>query len=310
MTDKIKILYVAGRGRSGSTILDNILGQLEGFFSAGELRNITPIGLIENRLCGCGVPFSECGLWSDILGESFGNGGPPVNADLVRLLGRYPRISDTPLFFLPGSDSITKAVFADYLHNLERLYRGILKQTGCKVIVDSSKFPPYGRLLELIPSVDLYVVHLVRDARAVAYSWLRKQRLPSGNSKEYMRQENSFRSSLSWDLWNVMAELFWKSNPDRYIMMRYEDFIERPQQSLHRILKLVDEERPDLPLLADRKVQLKINHTVAGNPSRFRTGVVDLRANYDWKLKMHKSDVKIVTAMSWPLLYRYGYLET
>jgi hypothetical protein len=30
--DKIKVLYIAGWGRSGSTILGNILGQVAGFF--------------------------------------------------------------------------------------------------------------------------------------------------------------------------------------------------------------------------------------------------------------------------------------
>jgi len=32
-----RVLYIAGWGRSGSTILDNVLGQVDGFFSAGEL---------------------------------------------------------------------------------------------------------------------------------------------------------------------------------------------------------------------------------------------------------------------------------
>jgi len=33
-----KVLYIAGWGRSGSTILDNVLGQLDGCFSTGELN--------------------------------------------------------------------------------------------------------------------------------------------------------------------------------------------------------------------------------------------------------------------------------
>ena len=36
----VKVLYVAGLGRSGSTILANTLGQVEGFFSGGELNFI------------------------------------------------------------------------------------------------------------------------------------------------------------------------------------------------------------------------------------------------------------------------------
>jgi len=65
--NKIKVLYITGWGRSGSTILDNIMGQIDGFFSVGELRYIWDRNLIENRLCGCGVPLEECPIWSQIL---------------------------------------------------------------------------------------------------------------------------------------------------------------------------------------------------------------------------------------------------
>ena len=55
--NRIKILNITGWGRSGSTILGSILGEIEGFFYAGEIRNIWNRVLLENRLCGCGVPF-------------------------------------------------------------------------------------------------------------------------------------------------------------------------------------------------------------------------------------------------------------
>jgi hypothetical protein len=63
----IRILYIAGAGRSGSTLLANILGQVEGFFTAGELISIWERGLIQDRFCGCGVPFHDCEVWTGIL---------------------------------------------------------------------------------------------------------------------------------------------------------------------------------------------------------------------------------------------------
>src|SRR3712207_8209479 len=50
----VKVLYVVGLGRSGSTILSNSLGQIGGFFSGGELNFIWRHNVLENRLCGCG----------------------------------------------------------------------------------------------------------------------------------------------------------------------------------------------------------------------------------------------------------------
>src|SRR6476469_754930 len=54
------VLFIAGWGRSGSTLLDRMLGQVPGVFSAGELRDIWDRGVREDRLCGCGQPFHEC----------------------------------------------------------------------------------------------------------------------------------------------------------------------------------------------------------------------------------------------------------
>ncbi len=69
---KVKVLYIAGYERSGSTLLHNVLGQLDGFFAAGELAKIWDRSLIENRRCGCGAPFRECEVWRRILTNGFG----------------------------------------------------------------------------------------------------------------------------------------------------------------------------------------------------------------------------------------------
>lgn len=68
----MKVLYIGGTGRSGSTILDQILGQLDGFFAVGELSQIWERGLVSRRKCGCGMPVPECPVWSPILARAFG----------------------------------------------------------------------------------------------------------------------------------------------------------------------------------------------------------------------------------------------
>ena len=47
----------AGSGRSGSTLITTVLGQLDGCFAAGELRYLWQRGMVDNRPCGCGAPF-------------------------------------------------------------------------------------------------------------------------------------------------------------------------------------------------------------------------------------------------------------
>src|SRR5439155_13251896 len=56
-----------GHGWSGSTILGNLLGELEGFFHAGELRRLWGEALPSGAPCGCGAPIGDCPVWSKVL---------------------------------------------------------------------------------------------------------------------------------------------------------------------------------------------------------------------------------------------------
>ena len=62
-TGKTKVLYIAGTSRCGSTILGNVLGQIRGFVSVGEISSIWERGFLENAYCGCGTRFLDCPMW-------------------------------------------------------------------------------------------------------------------------------------------------------------------------------------------------------------------------------------------------------
>jgi hypothetical protein len=68
----VTVLFIAGGGRSGSTILHNLLGQIDGFVAVGELRYIWGRAALKNQSCGCGVPFSQCVFWHDVMIKAFG----------------------------------------------------------------------------------------------------------------------------------------------------------------------------------------------------------------------------------------------
>jgi Sulfotransferase family len=189
---------------------------------------------------------------------------------------------------------------------LERLYLAVRQHTGCRVIVDSSKAPLYGKLLAAIPAIDLHVVHLVRDPRATAYSWLRHKRLPDFGDERLMQRQRPLKSCVLWTLWQTMSELL-MSPPAHYLRLRYEDFVRDPAASVRRVLALVGEDPPALPFESARAVRLATGHSVSGNPNRFATGSVELRPDSEWVGGMRAADRALVTAVTWPLLLRYGY---
>ena len=62
----ITVLYIAGNGHSGSTLLDIIIGSSPDIFSAGELTFITRDSIFE-EYCSCGCLIKECPVWSKIV---------------------------------------------------------------------------------------------------------------------------------------------------------------------------------------------------------------------------------------------------
>ena len=90
-------------------------------------------------------------------------------------------------------------------------------------------------------------------------------------------------------------------------MLRYEDFVAEPQKALARVLELVGEEAAPRPRVVEHKVKLGVNHNVWGNPSRFRTGTVEIRPDREWAYRMKPGDKKLIGLLTLPLLVRYGY---
>ena len=301
------ILYVAGAGRSGSTIIDNILGRVEGLASVGELRFLWERGILEQRLCGCGRPFLECPMWSAILREAFPDADLPALARrMMELQQAGIRARRLPQLLRRRSRERLRRTMSEYLGNLSRLYAATAEHLGGGVVVDSSKLPGYGAMLEMLPGADVRVVHLIRDPRATAFSWLRKKALTDHAGTAFMQQQGPVKASALWALWNVVAELLWRRSP-RYLRVHYESFVQDPRIVVQDILRHAGLEDAATPFVSDREVELTPNHTVAGNPSRFSTGRVAIRADDEWTTKMRWWDRFRVTVVTWPLLLRYGY---
>lgn len=299
---RTKVLYIVGLGRSGSTILANSLGQIDGFFSAGEICYMWKHNFIENRLCGCGRPFDECPVWTEVVEKAFPNG---VDArEMVRLQHLGARTRHIPQMLTKQGTQTISGRLGKWLDNTGCLYNAVQTVTGSRVIVDSSKEPAYGYALSLVPNVDFRVLHLVRDPRAAAYSWLKKKPQPDSETLEFMHCFSPTKSAALWDTWNASAEALWRDG--KYLRVRYEDFVSDPRTSFTRILDLLDEDA-EPPLASETEVMLGVSHTVSGNPNRFDTGSVALKPDLAWTEKMNPRDRNLVTGLTLPLLYRYGY---
>jgi len=316
--DKVKVLYIGGWGRSGSTLLDRMLGQVPGLFSTGELRYIWERGLLENQLCGCGLPFRECSFWGQVGKEAFGGWDEVDVAGVVGLRNSVDRLWHTPWLLGPAIWPGYGVKLEEYVNLLGRLYKAIRNVSNAKIIIDSSKAPSYAFILGKARDIDLRMVHLVRDSRGVAFSWKKQVVRPEVTYKvAYMPRYNPLTASLRYILDNGLL-CFANRTPvlsrgaPPYVLVRYEDLADQPREMLARILSHVGYEvREDTFSFIDSatgRVFLGTNHMVAGNPMRFKSGEIVLRPDVEWQGKMPTSERFIVTLLTFPLLLAYGYL--
>jgi hypothetical protein len=189
------------------------------------------------------------------------------------------------------------------------LYLGIAAATECNVILDSSKNPAYGFLLESIPSIEMYVIHLIRDPRSVAYS--RRKRKWDPASQSYLARHSLTKTAVLWMVWNFGTERLWKASPlkSKYRMIRYEDFTVQPRKTVMDILAFVDEDFDD-QFIDECSIPLHATHSIAGNPMRFQKGTVQIRRDDAWKQLMPRWQRSFVTLLTWPFLIRYGYFQS
>jgi hypothetical protein len=284
-----------------------VLGALPGCTHVGELRHVWERGVLGNRLCGCGAPFRECPFWSAVGERAFGGWRQADAEAQVRRLWTTGRQRHFPLVATGLGSARFRAEVQAYGDLQALVYRAVAEVSGHDVIVDTSKSPLYALTLRA-HGLDVRVVHLVRDSRAVAYSWTRKR--PTGDSAttQYMPTFAPSHSTLTWISNNVAIDAIGLRGL-RPRVLRYENLVTAPGRELTRSVSdlLPEAARAALAEVADTEFTLGTQHTVAGNPVRMHTGPISLRLDDAWRSEMRPSDRFVVSLMTFPLLARYGY---
>jgi hypothetical protein len=303
---KTTVLYIAGWGRSGSTILANSLNELEGYFHIGEFCHVWENAVLNDYPCGCGTPVRECPYWSAVFRKALGRFPSPADArHMISLRRETPSNAD---ILLRRAHTRKPFALSEYRKRIGDLYAAMAATADARVIIDSSKNPYHLFLLSTIESLNVHVLHLVRDPRATAYSWMRK-RLRSdvgGGRSVEMEQFSPVTNSRKWTICNLTIQ----SMHDRfagYARLRYEDFVQDPAlavESLRGPLHLPDRASP---FGNNRRIVLTGNHTVWGNPKRTTLGEIEIRPDLEWTEQMSRWDQARASVFSWPLMWHYGY---
>jgi hypothetical protein len=303
------VVYIAGSGRSGSTLLERALGEIPGFVNVGELIDLYRRTAAHDELCGCGKAFADCTFWAGVGGRAFG-GWQGERLDAVhRLQGRVARQRHMPrLLAMRLTGRGFRSDVARYGANYASLYRAIATESGAACVVDASKWPVQALALARA-GLDVRVIHLVRDVRGVAYSLGKRQvaRPHAVRETDVMSHYAPTVAAARWVAVQGQAELLRRCGLP-VARARYEEFVLRPRRTVEAALDRLGLPQPPghLAHLGDGRLVLGTSHGLSGNPSRFSDGEITLRADETWRGRMSRRDRLVVTAIGLPLLLRYG----
>jgi hypothetical protein len=308
-TAPLRVLYVGGMPRSGSTLTDLMLHQLPGNVGVGELFYLWRNGLAHDGLCACSHRFSECPFWTEVGQVAFG-GWDAVDADRVLALqAAVDRTSRIPLLLSPWRSRRFAAQLAEYTDLLRRLYAAIVAVSGERVVVDSSKRPSLAWILRTMPDVDLRVVHVVRDPRGVAFSFGKHVPLPEGAAlRAEMPRSTTRKVGRRWVTVNGAVGAIGRAGVP-LVRVRYEDLVAEPERELRRVLELIGEDASDTPLahVTDEGITVPRTHVVAGGRIRLVDGTMPLRLDEQWRRDMAPRSRRLVELMTAIARRRYGY---
>ena len=335
----VKVLKITGLGRSGSTILDVVLGNHPQIESVGEAANLIRTGWVGGEslrgigrkrlrrpLCTCGkrldvpevedAPEEACPFWSRVRREWVERvdprddieGYPRLQIDF-ELKRRWSRYGLDPLPRLLYERRGLSARFSSYARLTRAFYESVRAASGKRVIADSGKSPVRTFALSMVPGIDLYAVHLVRDGRGVIASLKKtlKKDVQAGIMWDHEGRP-MWKTAVRWTVLNLVSE--WvcaRLGPGRAMRLRYEDFVADPEAALGRIGSLVGLDLADVADAASSGEPLRVGHNIGGNRTK-KSGYVTLRPDArEWEGTLSPSEQRLAWALLGWLMRRYGY---
>lgn len=211
---KKKVVAIAGSGHCGSTMLTLMLGSHPDCFSLGELNSLPTH--YKTGIPICGVCQGRCSFWDEF--------DPDKLKLLAAVLGNTRLNKYVPLKLEKTWRTLLRK---DDVFNA---YSYLFSQREESILIDSSKAINW--ISEKLNTkeftsglVEGYLVHLVRDGRAVLNSYLRRFKWMT--AEKYARE---------WRKKTILRNQLYEQFPsERKIIVRYEHLATEPQKTLETV---------------------------------------------------------------------------
>ena len=297
----MKLISISGSGRSGSTFLAVLLTQNDDVFNLGQTRDFWR-AYSDNAVCSCGETLTSCLFWSRVTRIAFGGSPRPVLFDTQQLMAAFQADAKAIADWTDG-DALARLAntHESYLDRLGAFLSAAKEVAQVDSFLDMSKSPEIALAFSLVKGIDLRVINLVRDPRAVACSWEKKKGLQAAI---WYTRDWAWRQRIlaRWSL--ALGE--------RFVQVRYEDITLAPRLMIKQLLDRVGlRPSPDL-FTSDHGAEVSwdrqhlfppANETVLAEK---RTGMNVVLAR-EWRKPENHPILRMVETNIGELMTQFGY---
>ncbi len=296
-SDKIRYVFLTSHAFSGSTLTSFLMGTHPDIATIGMLTGPAAHLNLKTYRCSCGRLLQEDPFWQTVarivnrygvpysLDEHFGT---RIELGANKLIRRLRTNSLRSNRLEKGRDWLMFNLWPGHRQEMHRLVqrnevfaRAIMEASGKPVFLDTSKDPMRIRYLQLSPSIDLYVIHLVRDVRGVVTSIMKRR--PEMDVKKATRHwlvaEHNIRRHIE-----ALPE-------SRHIELRYEDIVTNTLPTLNTLFSFIGV--PELDELVDFR---DVEQHILGNKMRKRSSS-EIKIDERWRSVLSESQLKLIDQM-------------
>jgi hypothetical protein len=313
-------IYIVGRGRSGSTLLELMLGGHSDITAMGELEKLSLQYARDDKakypgLCSCGVRPTECEFWSKI--------ATSINQNFNVDLGTSPfgfRVSDvgweedygvrapidwsTRMYYrflreisynFHSVNAVKKLLSKKgkfWAENRFFVAREVAGITGAKYVVDASK--------DRLGMRDVYdngkgrvkVLFLTRDVFGNVWSSTNRGEGDIGRTAQKWVDDQARILKLLQDV-----------DSADYLHVKYEDICINPENECKRICNFLKIEYQESML----KFRKEGRHTIGGNKIRYKE-IDGIKQDFSWKGKIGQEDIDKINDVSLDMQKKLNYI--